>query len=368
MNIYKEFGLREVINANGKMTVLGASAVSDRVAGTVKDALQNYVVIDELMDYAGKVIAGKTGAEDGCPTLGAAAGIAISVAASIAGDNLERIERIPDTEGLRNEIVIQKGHVVNFGGNIAQMIRLGGGKVVEAGCANKVEKEHIEQLITEKTAALFYVKSHHAVQKGMQSIVTMIEIAKMYGIPLIIDGAAEEDMGKYIRMGADLVIYSGGKALEGPTSGFICGKKELIHACKKQYKGIGRAMKVSKEAMSGLISALNQYELLDASGEEQRERMEQVCMLLNAVHGLSCRVTQDEAGRAIYRAEIKVDEEKTGISAADLSARLIQGDPAIYLREHFKNQGLLYVDPRPLAFGQEQIVVENIKVILGGKY
>lgn len=366
MNIYKRFGLREVINANGKMTILGASAVSSEIADDMKEALQNYVVIEELIDYAGQVIAQMSGAEDGCPTLGASAGIVISVAALIAGENLDRIERIPDTEGLKNEIIIQKGHVVNFGGDIAQMIRMGGGRVVEAGCANRVVKEHIEHLISEKTAALFYVKSHHAVQKGMQSVETMLKLAQDHGIPLIIDAAAEEDLKKYIDLGADLVIYSGGKALEGPTSGFICGKKELIAACKKQYQGVGRAMKVSKEAMTGLICALKQYECRENCGSQQKERMEQVCTQLNEVAGLSCRMIQDEAGREIYRAEIQVDEQKTGFSAAALSELLKKGDPAIYLREYFKNQGLLSIDPRPLALGQEDIIIEKIKEIIGG--
>lgn len=366
MNIYKEFGLREVINANGKMTILGASAASGKIGDNVKNALQNFVVIDELIDYTGSVIAKKTGAEDGCPTCGAAAGIAISVAASITGENLDYIERMPVSDGLKNEIIIQKGHVVNFGGNIAQMIRLGGGKVVEAGCANKVEEDHIENLITDQTAALFYVKSHHAVQKGMQSIESMLRLAKKNKIPFIVDAAAEEDMEKYIRMGADLVIYSGGKALEGPTSGFICGKRNLISACKKQYKGIGRAMKVSKEAMAGLITALNNYDPSVSNGDLQKKKMERLCKILNEVDGLTCHVAQDEAGREIYRAEIKIDESKTKISAVDLNNQLKKGNPAIYLREYYINQGILSIDPRPLFEGQEEIIVEQIKKIIGG--
>lgn len=367
MNIYKKYGLREVINANGKMTILGASAVSSGIGENVKEALQNFVIIDELLDYTGKVIAERTGAPAGCPTCGAAAGIAISVAACIAGNNLELIERMPQSDGLKNEIVVQKGHIINFGGNIAQMVRLGGGKVVEAGCANKVEKEHIKNLITERTAALFYIKSHHAVQKGMQSIETMLSLAKDANIPLIIDAAAEEDMKKYIRIGADLVIYSGGKALAGPTSGFVCGKKELITACKEQYKGIGRAMKVSKEAMVGLITALHEYDSMDSNAVVQEHSMKKLCDSLNEVAGLSCRVIQDEAGREIYRAEIKVEESKTGISAAALNQRLKNGNPAIYLRDYYVNQGVLSVDPRPLLDGQREIVIEKIKAVLEDK-
>lgn len=368
MGIFKEMGLREIINASGKMTALGASAVTDEIALALKGAAQDYVDIDELMEYTGKVIAESTGAEDGCPTTGAAAGIAISTAAVIAGKNLSLIERIPNTEGLRNEIIVQKGHLVHFGASIGQMIAIGGGKVVEVGQANKVEKDHIEQAITEKTAALMYIKSHHAVQKGMQSIEAMMEVAQRHGIPFIIDAAAEEDFKKYIKMGADMVIYSGGKALEGPTSGLICGKKEWMEACRKQYKGVGRPMKIGKEGMAGLITALRQYPFKTSNAELQIDRMTNLCKKLEVIEGLTCSIKQDEAGREIFRAQIQVDEKKIGFSAEELLHLLESGNPAIYLRHHYVNVGILSVDPRPLLTGQEDIIADEIiKVIARGK-
>lgn len=368
MGIFKEMGLHEIINASGKMTALGASAVSDEIAQALKDASQDYVDIDELMEYTGQVIAESTGAEDGCPTCGAAAGIAISTAAVIAGKNLSLIERIPDTEGLKNEIIVQKGQNVHFGASIGQMIRIGGGKVVEVGQANKVEKDHIEQAITEKTAALMYIKSHHAVQKGMQSIEVMMEIAQRHAIPFIIDAAAEEDFRKYIQMGADIVIYSGGKALEGPTSGLICGRKELMEACRKQYKGVGRPMKVGKEGMAGLITALRQYPSKTSQSDLQIERMTKLCERLEGVEGLTCSIKQDEAGREIYRAQIHVDEEKIGFTAEEILHLLESGNPAIYLRHHYVNVGILSVDPRPLLPGQEDMIAEKmIQLIQRGK-
>lgn len=362
-SIFEQFGLKKIINASGKMTALGASAVSDEIAEALKLAAQDYVDIEELIEYAGKVIAHHTGAEDGCPTVGAAAGIAISTAAVIAGTNLSLIERLPDSVGLKNEIIIQKGHNVHFGGTIEQMIRLGGGKVVEVGSANKVELEHIEQAITDKTAALLYVKSHHAVQKGMQSVEGMLSIAKKYHLPLIIDGAAEDNFKKYIELGAEIVIYSGGKALGGPTSGFICGKRKYMEACRMQYKGIGRAMKVGKEAISGLIVALNQYSSKNDHVNEQIERMTKLCEKLNQIDGLVCTVKQDEAGRPIYRAQIEVKKE-AGITAKTLLEKLESGNPAIYLRHHYANVGILSVDPRPLLPGQEELIFEKIFSII----
>jgi uncharacterized pyridoxal phosphate-dependent enzyme len=362
-SLFEKFGLKKIINGSGKMTALGASAVSEEIANALKESAQDYVDIDELIEYAGKVIAHHTGAEDGCPTSGAAAGIAISIASVIAGKNLRLIERMPNSNGLKNEVIIQKGQNIHFGGSVDQMVRLGGGCVIEVGSANKVESDHIDESITDKTAALLYIKSHHAVQKGMQSSETMINIAKKHNIPLIIDGAAENDFKRYIAMGADIVIYSGGKALEGPTSGFICGKKEFMDACRKQYKGIGRAMKVGKESITGLIVALNQYPFKDDRVDEQISRMTSLCEKLSTVKGLSCSIKQDEAGRPIYRAQIEV-QKQAGITAEQLLHQLETGNPAVYLRDHYVNVGILFVDPRPLLQGQEDIIAERIITIM----
>lgn len=364
MNVFEQFGCRKIINASGKMTALGASAVRDEVGEALKRAAMDYVDISELLDQAGKVIARVTGAEAGCPTLGASAGIAISVAATIAGMNLTLIERIPNTEGLANEVILQKGHAVNFGASVSQMIAVGGGKVVEVGQANQVAYAHLEEAVNERTAALMYVKSHHAVQKGMQPIEAMIKAGKAKNIPVIIDAAAEEDLKKYIQMGADLVIYSGGKAIEGPTSGLICGRKDLVQACRAQYQGVGRAMKASKEAIIGLLTALEQYDLRSDESEAQRKRMEKLVAQFEGIEGVAGSIVQDEAGRAIYRAQLKIDEKIIGIKVKDIIKQLEAGNPAIFTRNHYANVGILFVDPRPLLAGQEDIIAERIKEVI----
>lgn len=364
MNVYQKFGLRKIVNASGKMTVLGATAVQAEIAQAVSDATMDYVLIEELMETAGRHIAKATGAEDGCPTAGAAPGIAIAVAAVIAGKNLSLIERMPNSDGLKNEVILQKGHSVHFGAPITQMITLGGGKAVEVGQANHVEKCHIEEAVTDKTAALFYIKSHHAVQKGMQSIETMAAIAKKRGIPFIIDAAAEGDFKKYFAKGADLVVYSGGKALGGPTCGFICGKKELIEACRKQYKGIGRAMKVGKESMIGLMTALELYDKKIDDSKSQIERMTWLIRQFDGVAGVQGEIVQDEAGRPIYRAELTFDAKVIGKDAFTVIAELEAGDPAIYTRNYYANLGKISIDPRPLLAGQEELIAAKIKEII----
>lgn len=364
MSIFEEFGPRQVINGCGKMTVLGASAVAPEVADAMGKAAMDYVEMDELLPAAGQYIASVTGAEDGCPTCGASAGIAIAVAAVISGSNLDLVERLPDSTGLRNEILLQKGHAVNFGAKITQMIRLGGGIPVEVGAANLTSLANIENAIHEKTAALFYVKSHHAVQKGMISIEAMAEIAKRHNLPFIIDAAAEEDLKKYIQLGADLVIYSGGKAIEGPTSGFICGRKDLCEACRLEYKGIGRPMKIGKENIIGLLTALKRYVNRAETGVQQKQKMQDLLSALTGMEGVKGTIAQDEAGRDIYRAKISIDASITGLHARDVVKALESGNPAIHTRNYYVAQGQIFIDPRPLLPGQEKIIAERLKEIL----
>lgn len=365
MSAFKKWGMRQVINASGKMTALGATAVGPEVAAALAAGSSDYVIMEELLAAAGERIARSTGAEFALPTIGAAAGIAISVAACVAGKDLVAIEALPQSRGRRNEVVLPKGHSVHFGGSIPQMIRLGGGLPVEAGHANLVTLEHVERSLTDQTVALFYCKSHHAVQKGMVSLEEFISIGQRYHLSVIVDAAAEEDLRRYVQLGADLVIYSGGKAIGGPTSGFICGRRELVEACALQYQGIGRAMKVSKEAIAGLLTALELYEgrNLHEEGRRDRARMEWLVKELSSVPGLRARIIQDEAGREIYRASIEVLPE-AGLTARDVLKALESGDPAIYTRNHQVNLGIINVDPRPLLPGQEQIVLERLLMIL----
>lgn len=360
MSVFEQIGCRPIINASGKMTALGASAVSPTVAAALAEASQDYVEIKELLVRAGRVIAEATGTPDGCPATGAAGAIVIGVAGVIAGEDLTRIEAVPNVVGVPNEVIIQKGQVVNFGSSITQLIRIAGGVPVEVGQANHVEPEHICGAIGPNTAALLYVKSHHAVQKGMVSVEEMSEIAKAHNLPLLVDAAAEEDFGQYYRKGGDLVFCSGGKSLNGPTSGFLCGRADLVAAARAQYAGVGRPMKVGKEAVMALCAALIEYpNRPDVSGQ-QRDRMQWLCDEVNTVPGLKGSILADEAGRAIYRAQIVVDPEAFGMDAIELTTRLKQGTPAIFTRDYYANTGSFQVDPRPLRDGQETEIAAAI--------
>ncbi len=366
MTVYEEIGLPRVVNASGRVTVLGVSTISDKVAKAAVAGGQSYVVVEDLMDKAGEIISQYTGGEDSCPTVCASAAIALSVAGMISRGKKTIMDRLPDSTGLANEIILQKGHVINFNAPIETMLRLGGGVPVEAGCATEVVEEDVEELINEKTVALLYVKSHHCVQKGMLDLPTMIEIAHRHNLPLMVDAAAEEDFRKYIAMGADLVCYSGAKALEATTSGFVTGKKELISYIKKQYHGVGRAMKVGKEAIMGLLAALEQYENKDKKAEVEKnvKIVDWLVDEINQIPNLKAQKIQDEAGRAIFRARVFVDPEKAGMTATELEAKLKAGTPTIRCRTEFMSLGSLDFDPRPLVEGDKELIVAKLKEIM----
>lgn len=365
MSIYQDLGLAKVINGSGKMTDLGVSKISDTVANAMMEAGQNFVVIKDLMDKAGEKIAKITGGENACITSSASAGIALSVAGLITGENLSLIERLPDSSGLKNKIIIQKGHCVNYGAPVTTMIRLGGGEVCEIGQSNETQPFHLANAIDEKTVAILYIKSHHCVQKGMLSLEEVCEIGKKYHIPVIVDAAAEEDIKKYLLIGADLVIYSGAKAFCGPATGFVVGKENYIKAIKLQYKGIGRAMKVDKMAITGLLKALEEYVKRDeeASITEQLRLAETFVDRIKNINKISSQIVQDEAGREIYRVQIKLLPEATPLTGKELINLLKKGEIQIHTRNHYSNLGIINFDMRALTEQDLELIDQKLRDI-----
>ena len=367
MGIYQDLGLKRVVNASGRVTVLGVSTFSDRVAEASREAGQSYVVVEDLMTRAGELISEHTGAEMSCVASCASAAIALTVAGLVSRGRYTDMMRLPDSTGLANEIVLQKGHSVNYGAPVPTMIRLGGGVPVEVGQANEVRPEDIEESITDKTVALLYVKSHHSVQKGMVDIQTMRDIAHAHGLPFMMDCAAEEDFRKYIALGADLVCYSGAKALEATTSGFVTGKRKYVENIQKQYRGIGRAMKVGKEQIVGLLEALDQYDERDHEAEVAANvaKVDWLVEHIKGVPGLRAEKIQDEAGRAIYRCRVTFDPAcSPSFTMEHVNEELRGGDPVVWARTEFLNLGKIDFDPRPLGEGDKELIVKRLQEIM----
>ncbi len=363
-SIYERLGLRSVINASGKMTNLGGSVLSESVGDAMMAASRGHVDMDELMARVGKSIADATGAEAAWPTSGAAAGIVLSVAAAIAGTDAYRIGLLPDASFTsRHEVVLQAGHQVNFGASVSQMIRLGGGIPVVVGAVNATSPAQLGGAIGPNTALVLFVQSHHAVQRGTVSLQEVVKIARERQTPVLVDAAAEEDLRAYLAAGADLVTYSGGKAIGGPTSGFVAGRRDLIDGVRAQGHGVGRPMKVSKEQLVGFAVALDEYLRGDAGATARRnERSARLADLLQNVPGLGVSLARDEAGRDITRVALRpLDSSK--ITAIYVAKNLASGSPSIRSRNHEASLGVIYLDPREMAQGAEEIIARRLREI-----
>jgi len=362
VSIYAQFGVATVINAAGKLTALGGTAQDETVAAAQAEAARAHVDLARLRERAGGLIAGRCGAEAATVTTGAAAGIALAVAACVAGADPERVRRLPDSDGWRNTVLLQAGHWVNFGAPVEQMIRLGGGRPARFGGDERVTEDDLARALAEgEIAAVLFVQSHHAEQGGRLALDRCIALAHARAVPVIVDAAAEEDLRRYVAMGADLVTYSGGKAFGGPTSGFVVGRSELVAACEAQHRGIGRPMKVGKEQIVGLLVALERYEQRDGPEEAERRRRVNavVAGALAGVAGVNVTLRPDEAGRPIERVAVSAVAGAFDVRA--LVRFLEAGDPSVRTRNHHLPEGIVLFDPREVTEAQAAQVAARLR-------
>jgi D-glucosaminate-6-phosphate ammonia-lyase len=365
-DIRARLGLRPVINVSGTMTALGASIVVPEAVRAVAEILPEFVEINDLQRKASAVIARLTGGAAGCVTASASAGITIGVAAAMTGADLARIEQLPDTTGMKNEVVIQSGHMVHYGAPVEQAIRLAGARVVPVGEATSARPYQLDGKITERTAAAVYVVSHHVVDYGQIALADFAAICRARGIPVIADLASEYDLRGFLKDGADLAIYSAHKFLGGPTAGIIAGRKDLVRAAFLQNSGIGRGMKVGKEGVAGAIAALEAWERRDHAAVRAAEKRHLDLWLarLAGLTGVIAALEPDPTNNPLDRLKLVVDPEQARIAAWDLAAALAAGDPPVIVRDHEVEHGFFYLDPCNLHPGEAEIVAERITAVL----
>lgn len=272
MGIYEKLGVKTIINAHGTVTRIGGSLVAPEVIEAMADASKNFVDLNEFHKAAGKHVAALLGAEACCITCGAAAGLAIATAACIAGlDTAARLQ-LPDTTGLRNEVIVLKCHRILYD----QAIRLSGARFVEVGVTSFADISQVEAAINDKTAAFFYAAEAEPM-RGSIPLKTLAPILKKHHIPIIVDAAAEippiANLKRFHQEGADLVVFSGGKEIRGPqSSGFILGAPNLIEACDScccPNYGVGRAMKIDKETIAGFVKAIELFIQRDFAAQDK---------------------------------------------------------------------------------------------------
>ncbi len=363
-----EARVRPVVNAAGKMTYLGSSACSPEVVQALASGAQRWVDMDELTRVAGEAVAEATGAEAGLVVNSVAAGLAISAAASVTEGDPLLVEAVPNLpEGVNRRVVIQKGHAVHFGAPLATMLRVGGAEVDEIGSSNRCTAQLLESAMRIEAKAVYFVVSHHVGQSELVGLDDVIRVAHAANVPVVVDAAAETDLRGYVARGADLVLYSGHKAIGGPTSGVLCGRADLVAACAAQSVGIARAMKIGKESIFGLIAALAQYGDQDAAASRKmRGHADRLIEVLEGIPGLHAAPVHDD-GRPIIRVRVRIDANVAGIPATELVAALAAGDPSVRCRAHHATDGYFDLDTRTLNAGDEDAIASAIRSVLSGR-
>jgi len=378
VSIYDELQVKPVVNAWGSVTIMGGSRMPEPVLQAMLEAARSFVTLRQLQDRAGARIAELVGVDAAIISSGAAGGITLSAAACIAGTDREAIGRLPDTTGLKCEFVVARSERPNY---MYQAAEMAGARLVEVGDDDAVTPEDFAAAIGPRTAAVMLIAATLDRQRLMSPRVTatienVAAITRRAGVPLIVDAAAElpraANFRAFLDQGADLAIFSGGKALRGPqSSGIVVGRPDLIEAAtpnNNPHSAVGRPMKVGKEEIAGLVRAVELYVSRDEDAE------------LREWHAVARRVADGLTGLAGVRPEVvtsglysrppimpvclvHLDSASIGVTRDQLHQRLLDGEPSVATGFF---EGGLAINPMMLASGEEQIVIRELRRALGG--
>jgi L-seryl-tRNA(Ser) seleniumtransferase len=375
VNVYEELGVEPIINAAGTLTTLGGSLLLPEVNDAMLAASRSFVDVHELHLAAGRRIAELVGVEAAHVCAGAAAGITLMAAACMTGTDPDKISRLPNTAGMKHRFVVQRAHRNPFD----QALRLAGGEFVEVG----PDGGELAAAVDGGVAAVYHTVAWFCVREALP-LAQVAEVAHQAGVPVIVDAAAEvppvENLARFIQEGADLVAFSGGKAMRGPqSSGFLLGNRDLIEACRlndNPCMAIGRPMKVSKEEIAGLVKALECYVAKDHAAEMATwERW--VAHVIGALAGLehvrAVRQLPFGVGQQIPHVALTWDERALGVTYGELVQKLRDGQPRIAVQlvtpQDYAGAGLPHevrIHPHTLGEGEEIIVAERVRAILVG--
>jgi uncharacterized pyridoxal phosphate-dependent enzyme len=363
MGVYQRLGVQPVINARGMNTMASGSLMPRPVLDAMAEAATAFVDMDELNRKAGEHIARLIGVEAAHVTSGSAGGLLLSAAAVIAGEDPAAIIQLPDTTGLRDGIVIEKCRRIRYD----QALRTAGARLIEVGDEHSCTPDEMEAGIDDRTAAIMYIVSPYLGVNGV-TVEQAIDIAHRNGLPIIVDGASTlppvSHLTRWTSLGADLVIYSGGKGIRGPQgSGLLLGRKDLIRAAAANGApngAIGRPAKVSKEDIVGLLTALELFLEEDWTIEWNKhvEEAREIVGALDGLPGISAIVDEDSSVWTTPTILVSLDKEKTGLTPEKVMDGLRTGDPSILTRV-FQNK--LLVDPHNLRGDEASIVARRLR-------
>jgi uncharacterized pyridoxal phosphate-dependent enzyme len=322
-NVYSRLGVKTVINCRGTWTYLSGSLEFPEVRQAQLQASEHFVNMLELQRAVGRRLSELTGAESGIVTSGSAGAMAAATAACMAGSDDNLIWQLPDTTGMKHEVVMAGGRSA-----FDSAIRLTGAQLVLAH-----SPEEIANAVNEHTAMIY---TNDLGEKLQQELA----IAKERRVPLLLDDAAgippADNARLYARMGIDLYCFSGGKGLRGPQcSGLLLGRKDLIEAAllnsSPREGAICRPMKVGKEEVIGCLTALETWLKIDEKKlyAEWNARLDRIRTLVDTVAGVTTSTYVPEDGNRYPTLTVKWDQQAWGFSISDCARELRAGDPII---------------------------------------
>jgi uncharacterized pyridoxal phosphate-dependent enzyme len=377
-NVYSRLGVKTVVNCRGTWTYLSGSLQFPEVRDAQSEAGRHFVNMVDLHRAAGRRLAELTGAESGIITSGAAGAMAAATAACMAGNDPQKIWQLPDTTGLKHEVIMVGGRSA-----FDSAIRLTGAKLV------LVEKpDDIANAIANNTAMIYTTDLGDTLARE-------VSIAKQYHVPLLLDDAAGippiENIRLYAKMKLDLYTFSGGKGLQGPQcSGVLLGRKDLIEAALRNscpYEGaVCRAMKVGKEEVIGCLTAIETWLTIDSKKlySEWNTRVDRIAKFVETVPGVKTEIYVPDNGNRYPTLRVSWDQQAWGFSITDCVEKLREGDPAIEVlgvdnpslvsavREgiekpdpkELKEQNHIELVSMTIQPGQEMIVGQRLRTIL----
>ncbi len=363
-DVIRELDVRSFINAAGTFTALTGSLMRPECVTAMQIASRKYVKLEELQDAVGRRIAELLHCQSALVTAGCASALSLSTAACVAGKDPERIRRLPDTTGMKSEVIVQRTHRVGYD----HAIRNAGVKLIEV-----VTRQQMEAAIGEKTAMMFFL--NFADPKGKIHHEEFVEIARSRNIPTLIDAAADvppvDNLWRFTKMGFDLVAFSGGKGLRGPqSSGLLLGRKDLIDAAKLSNCPNGdtlcRTNKVNKEEIIGMLVALESYLKEDhaAVWKEWEDRCRRIADALKEFQDVRTQVVVPSIANAVPHLHVRWDAQARRVSPSEMIKKLREGQPSIEVSPGSRNPlviGVWMMEP-----GDDAIVGRRIREIFAG--
>jgi L-seryl-tRNA(Ser) seleniumtransferase len=369
--IYDELGVTPVINARGNYTTLGGSSFSPAVRRAMEEADRYFVDMQALQDRAGQTIAELLGAEAALVTPGAAAALALGTAACITGLDGTKMERLPDTAGMKRDVVIQRGHRYHYD----HCVTIVGARLVEVGDDAGTALEQLAAALGPDTAAILF-PAHLDGEAGTVPLAEVIRLARERAVPTLVDAAGQvfplERMKGYAAQGCDLVCF-GSKYFGGPNSaGILCGRRELVAAAATQsfvgyetsgHRTFGRPLKLDRQEIVAVVVALREWLTMDHEARLRRDA-DMASAIARHLEGIP-HVTagmQTESGPAQWvdraaRLRVEVDQ-RGGRTAAQVAEALARGNPSILL--HVEGDALVLA-VATLWDGDEEVVGRRLR-------